>query len=222
LKAAGRQPDRPVDAAAFLARQEVSSASDLELTALALVALGHSVDALADRIEALRRPDGQIGPLVSSTTWGVLALRAAGRSPDAQTVGWLLRVQARTGGWSWDPRGDADADDTAATVQALRSAGVSGRSLAIRRAFAFLRRAQNRDGGYGQQPGRPSNAQTTAWVLQAFAAVGRAADRKARAYLARLRRSDGSYRYSAQYVTTPLWVTAEVVPALLDRPFPLG
>ena len=41
------------------------------------------------------------------------------------------------------------------------------------------------------------------------------------AYLARLRRDDGSYRYSRRYVTTPVWVTAQVLPALLRKPFPL-
>lgn len=221
LAAAGSQPVRPTDAAAFLARQQVATTTDLELTTLALAALGHPVDALADRIQGLRRPDGRIGPLENSTTWGVLALRAAGRTIDPATVRWLLRAQGRSGGWSWYPGGRADADDTAVTVEALRAAGVSARSRVVARAFAFLRKARNRDGGYGQERGSPSNAQTTAWVLQAFASAGRSAGAKTRAYLLRLRRGDGSYRYSRQYATTPLWVTSEVLPALLGRPFPI-
>jgi hypothetical protein len=36
-----------------------------------------------------------------------------------------------------------------------------------------------------------------------------------------LRRADGSYRYSRAYVTTPVWVTAQVLPALVKKPFPL-
>jgi hypothetical protein len=40
-------------------------------------------------------------------------------------------------------------------------------------------------------------------------------------YLHRMRRSDGSYRYSARYVTTPVWVTAQVLPALARQAFPL-
>jgi hypothetical protein len=39
-------------------------------------------------------------------------------------------------------------------------------------------------------------------------------------YLSRLRRADGSYRYSVRYGTTPVWVTAQVVPALAGRPVP--
>ena len=41
------------------------------------------------------------------------------------------------------------------------------------------------------------------------------------AYLARLKRPDGSYRYSSRYATTPVWVTAQVLPALAGRPLPL-
>jgi hypothetical protein len=36
-----------------------------------------------------------------------------------------------------------------------------------------------------------------------------------------LRRPDGSYRYSTRYATTPVWVTAQVLPALAGKPFPL-
>jgi len=41
------------------------------------------------------------------------------------------------------------------------------------------------------------------------------------ALLAKLRRADGSYRYSRAYATTPVWVTAQVLPALVKKPFPL-
>ncbi len=222
LVATGTQPTRSLDAAAYLARQPASAATDLELTTLALVALGHPVDALADRVQALRRPDGRIGALVNSTAWGVLALKAAKRPIDGTTLRWLLGHQARSGGWSWAGEGEPDADDTAVVVQALRAAGLSARGRAISRAFAYLRRAQRADGGYGEEPGDPSNAQTTAWVLQAFAAAGRTPPSGARRYLLRLRRSDGSFRYSSRYVTTPLWVTAEVLPALAGKALPLG
>jgi hypothetical protein len=36
-----------------------------------------------------------------------------------------------------------------------------------------------------------------------------------------MRRADGSYRYSAAYATTPVWVTAQVLPASAGKPFPL-
>ena len=68
--------------------------------------------------------------------------------------------------------------------------------------------------------GRESDAQSTAWAIQAFLAAGVRVPKGALAYLQGLRRSDGSYRYSARYAVTPVWVTAQVVPALVKKPFP--
>jgi hypothetical protein len=45
--------------------------------------------------------------------------------------------------------------------------------------------------------------------------------RAAYAYLARMRRPDGSFRYSSRYAVTPVWVTAQVLAALSGKPFPL-
>jgi hypothetical protein len=106
-------------------------------------------------------------------------------------------------------------------VQALRATGVSSRSRAVRRGLAYLRRLQRRDGGFALQPGRSSDAQSTAWAIQAFLAAGKKPGSAAFRYLAGLRRPDGSYRYSKRYVTTPVWVTAQVMPALARKPFPL-
>ena len=91
----------------------------------------------------------------------------------------------------------------------------------IVRALAFLHRCQEKTGGFAATPGAGANAQTSAWALQAFAAAGRNPGKPARAYLARLHRPDGSYRYNAKLGVTPVWVTSEVVPAVLGKPFPL-
>ena len=45
---------------------------------------------------------------------------------------------------------------------------------------------------------------------------------RAFAYLAKLRQADGSYRYSAKYAATPVWVTSQVLAALAKKPFPLS
>jgi prenyltransferase beta subunit len=105
-------------------------------------------------------------------------------------------------------------------MQALRSAGVSPRAAALRRGIAYLRRLQRTDGGFPLVAGRASDAQSTAWAIQALVAAGREPGRDAFRYLARLRRQDGSYRYSRQRVSTPVWVTAQVLPALARDPFP--
>ncbi|MBA2385252.1 MAG: ABC transporter substrate-binding protein, partial [Actinobacteria bacterium] len=99
-------------------------------------------------------------------------------------------------------------------------AGVRGRP--IDRGVAYLRRHQNRDGGFELSQGRPSDAQSTAWAIQALLAAGRAPGAAPFRFLTRLRRPDGSYRYSVRYATTPVWVTAQVLPALARKPFPLA
>lgn len=223
LAAAGRHPAHVerngLSAADFLADKPFPTTTDLSLRVLALRALGRPVDELAGRLNALRRADGRIGSLLNSTTWGVLALRAAGKPAGATSVRYLLRHQRPSGGWGWVPGGAADSNDTAATIQALRAAGVGGR--AVSRGVAYLRRLQNSDGGFALASGRESDAQSTAWAIQALLAARRSVPASAYRFLARLRRPDGSYRYSRRYVTTPTWVTAQVLLALARKPLPL-
>jgi len=218
LTATGRRP--AVSPAAYLTSRPAPGAADLALRILALRALGEDTTADVGRLESLRLGDGRIGPLVNSTIWGVLALRAAGR-PAGTSIRYLLRAQRRSGGWSWYSRGATDSNDTAAAVQALRASGISRRSRPIRRALVYLRSLQRPDGGFALVEGRPSDTQSTAWAIQAFVAAGSPPGKGPFRYLARLRRSDGSYRYSKSHVSTPVWVTAQVLPALARRPFPL-
>ena len=131
----------------------------------------------------------------------------------------LLARQAKSGGWGWAKGVAPDSNDTAAAVQALRAAGVTG--APIRRALDYLRKTRNKDGGFAIVRGRESDAQSTAWAIQAFVAAGAPVPKGAFAYLRGLRRDDGSYRYSRRYVATPVWVTAQVLPAVLKKPFPL-
>ena len=198
---------------------ELTEPTDVELVAMAESALGGDPSALVVRIQRVRRPSGAIGPNVNSTIWGVLALRQAAHAAPRGSIRYLLRQQRPSGGWAWYPNGQPDSNDTAAAVEALRSAGVRGKP--IRRALVYLHRLQSRDGGFELTPGRGSDAQSTAWAIQAFAAARKPAPRGSLAYLRSLRRADGSFRYSKRYATTPLWVTAQVLPALSRRPFPL-
>src|SRR5262249_51985985 len=181
-------------------------------------AAGRRPARLPSGLRALQRNNGSAGGLVNGTAWSMLAFRAAGEPVPRGAVRWLLARQTRAGGWGWTA-GAADSNDTAAVVEALRAAGVRGRP--IRRALGFLLRYRNRDGGFELTSGRGSDVQSTAWAIQAFLAAGKAPPRGAFAYLKRLQRSDGSFRYSARYTTTPVWVTAQVLPALARKPFPL-
>ena len=193
--------------------------ADLELVVAAEAVTGGASPDLVARLHAAERQNGAIGPLLNSTIWGVLALRQAGEPVPSRTARYLLVRQSRSGGWAWSPGIATDSNDTAAAVEALVALQVRG--APIRRALAYLRRRQNPDGGFELEPGRDSDAQSTAWAIQAFLAAGREPGARAFAYLRRLRRNDGSFRYSARYAATAVWVTAQVLPALARKPFPL-
>jgi len=214
LKAAGGSPEALRRGEEFLASRagQLTIETDVALVALAL---GKPPTVLLDRLRA-HRP----GKLVNATIWTVLALRQAGEPAPAELVGALLSAQTRSGGWSWAAGAAPDSNDTAAALQALRAAGVTG--APVRKGIAFLRLLQARDGGFALAKGRPPDAQSTAWAIQAFVAAGQKPPAAALRFLARLRRPDGSYRYSAAYATTPVWVTAQVLPALAGKAFPLG
>ena len=202
------------EAAEYLATHEPESATDVALVAMARAATGDHPDDLLPGLRA-HTP----GKLVNATIWTVLALRQAGEPAPPTLVRALLAAQRPSGGWSWLTGGAADTNDTAAAIQALRSAGARGGP--IDRGVAFLRRHQNRDGGFELTAERGSDTQSTAWAIQGLLAAGRSPGRAAFGYLARMRRPNGSYRYNARYVTTPLWVTSQVLPALARKPFPL-
>jgi len=223
LRAAGRSPAELAEARAYLERAlpSLGSVTDVELVAVALAATGPVPEAARDRIRAAARVDGRIGPTVNATIWGILALRAAGETAPTGAVRFVLAQQRRNGGWSWHARAAPDSNDTAAAIQALRAAGVAPKTKAIRRGVSYLRGLQNRDGGFELVEGRGSDAQSTAWAIQALLAAGERPGAAAYAYLRRMARADGSFRYSARYAVTPVWVTAQAVPALARKPLPL-
>ena len=222
LTAAGAAPQARALTVKYLVAHEaqLTTATDLALAVLAERALGQNVDRPLARLLAMERSNGSFGGLVNGTAWSLLAFRGNGSTVHAATIRWLLARQTRAGGWSWSPRGAADSNDTAAVLQALRSANVKGRP--IDRGLRFLLRFRNRDGGFELTQGRASDAQSTAWAVQAVLSAGKPPPRGALAYLKRLQRPDGSFRYSTRYTTTPVWVTAQVLPALARKAFPLS
>jgi energy-coupling factor transport system substrate-specific component len=219
LAAAGSPPDAEARAYLVAHEDQLETATDLALGILGETAGGADPRRLVARLKALERPSGTIGPLLNGTIWSVIALCAAGEPVPPTTVRYLVARQSEGGGWSWSKGGAPDSNDTAAAVEALRAVGVKGPVVA--RGLRFLRRFQRRDGGFELLRGRGSDAQSTAWAIQAFFAAGAQPPRPAFRYLARMRRADGSYRYSASSGATPVWVTAQVLPALVGKPFPL-
>lgn len=211
LRAAGSPTGGAAD---YLAQHEseLRQPTGIALVALAEAALGGNPDALLARLPA--KPNA-----VNAAVWQILALSQSGRAVPRSLVSYVLASQAKSGGFPW-ARGTApDSNDTAAAVEALRAAGVQGKPVS--RAVAYMRGLQAPDGGFSLVRGRAPDAQSTAFVIQAFASAGVKPAAGSFAFLAGLRRRDGSYRYSKAYATTPVWVTAQVLPALARKPFPL-
>lgn len=216
LVASGGSPEARARALAYLRAHADSGRSDTDvaLLALARTALGDHPDALLAHLRTVKP-----GALVNVEIWAILALRGAGEPAPSRLLRDVLAAQARSGGWSWLRGGKPDSNDTAAALEALRAAGVTGTPIA--RGLAALRTFRNRDGGYTLTRGRDSDAQSTAWAIQALFACGKRPGAATWRFLARLLRADGSYRYTLKYGTTPVWVTAQVAPALAGRPYPL-
>jgi len=189
------------------------SDTDAALVALARLAVGDHPDALLARLRAVSP-----GQLVNAELWAIIALRGAGEPAPPVLVRDVVATQSHSGGWSWLRGGKPDSNDTAAALEALRAAGVAGTPIA--RGLVALRSFRNRDGGYALTKGRDSDAQSTAWAIQALFACGKRPGVATWRFLARLRRPDGGYRYTLRYATTPVWVTAQVAPALAGRPYP--
>ena len=203
----------------LLAHESGLATTEFELVVMAEAVTGGVSDTALGSLRGLVHANGLIGEALNSTYWGVLALRQANQSVPSAVVSAMLRAQTGTGGFAWVRGGRPDTDDTSAAVQALVAAGVRGKSIG--RAVGYIRAHENPDGGFSLQTGGRSNAQSTAWAIQALLAAGAKPPAAAFRYLKKLQRTDGSIRYSAQYPTTPLWVSAQALPALMRRSFPL-
>ncbi|MGH2876686.1 MAG: hypothetical protein ACRDLV_10585, partial [Solirubrobacteraceae bacterium] len=99
----------------------------LERTILVVAAAGLRADSFGGRdlvseMERDVRADGSIGQQVNWTSFGVLALRAAGSPVPARMLSWLAAQQDRDGGFGFAGRsasgGASDVDDTGAALQA--------------------------------------------------------------------------------------------------------
>jgi energy-coupling factor transport system substrate-specific component len=207
---------------------------DYERTVLALDAAGVAPPpTILKSLRAGQQHDGSFGRLVNQTAFAILALRASRTPASSPVIGraraWLTRQQNPDGGFNFAGRGGGSGiDDTAGALQGLVAGGAQ-RTGAVARAGSFIAREQNPDGGFPLTPGGPSNAQSTAWAIQGLIAAGRTPAQTTHhgsdtplAYLAGLSVADGSVRYSATAIQTPVWVTAQALTGLAERAFPIA
>jgi hypothetical protein len=204
---------------------ELSSPGDLARTILALHGAGVDPRDFAghDLVEELakhRRDNGSFEGWPNSTAFAVMALRVGGGGV-AQSTAWLAKVQNADGGWGDEPGLPSTADGTAAVMEAMPDTSVA------RDGLNYLRKAQRPNGGFALGGNGTVNSQSTAWAVQGMLAVGedpgsvREGGNSALDYLAARQDADGHYRRSSTSDETPVWVTAQVLPAVAGDPFPV-
>jgi len=220
----------------FLASQAGNwrSVTDYERTLLAVAAAGEDprsfagMDLLA-RVRSYQGGEGNIGDAVNSNAFGMLAYRAAGEEIPAGAVRWHRGAQNPDGGWGNSPGAASNPDMTAASIMALRAAGVDAGDHAIASALSYLRSIQNDDGGFSFQPGASDTA-ATAWCVQAITAAGQDPAGSAwskggntpRSFLLSMQAADGHFAWMRGREMNPVWVTSYAVCALSGRPFPVS
>ncbi len=200
---------------------ELKSAGDLSRTILALTAAGVDPRSFAGRnlisdLVAARSSNGSYERKPGTTAYAVIALRGAGATGSLPaTLEWLARVQNEDGGWGNTPGAPSVPDTTGAAIQAMPGTKTAGR------AFNYLRDVQRPNGGFAGGGSIPVNSQSTAWALQGLIAFGGGSS-KALDYLKARQEDDGHYSYSSSSNQTPVWVTAQVIPAVAGKAFPVA
>lgn len=240
LSAAGKDPREirkngrsPLD---FLATQSGNwhSVTDYERTLLAVAAAGEDprsfggVD-LLEKVRSYQGAGGNIGDAVNSNAFGILALKAAGAEIPEGAVQWHRGAQNPDGGWGNSKGAASNPDMTAASIMALRAAGVEPGDPAISSALAYLHAVQNPDGGFSFQPGSSDTA-ATSWCAQAIIAVGQDPGGGAwsrggntpLSFVRSMQGPDGSFSWMQGREMNPVWTTAYAVCALAGKPFPVA
>ena len=198
---------------------------------------------LVTRLLSYQRSDGRFSPsasapsiaAVNTTTWAIIALKAAQSSADARSnaVSWLKGQQLADGGFTSTAKGSSatlvsDVDDTAAAVQALIAGGIAVGANVVRDARAYLQDAQRSDGGFSAaKNGSYTYAESTAWGVQAILALGENPEssawtkggRSPRDVLRRLQTANGAFRHKKGVVATPMLTTPEAILALAGKSF---
>ncbi|NPV08586.1 MAG: hypothetical protein HPY83_11585 [Anaerolineae bacterium] len=193
------------------------------------------IGVIGDSLDA----EGKFGgpeAILTDHLYAMLALTSAGQEVPSAAVDWLVARQAPNGGWAWNAspdEADTDSNTTALALQALVAAGVASDELAVTSALEYLRGLQNEDGGFCYQKPSPygtdTDANSTAVVLQALVAVGEdladwvsSEGNGPRDALAALQNQSGAFAWQAAFPDNNLLATAQAVPALLGRPYPIA
>jgi hypothetical protein len=163
--------------------------------------------------------------------WGILGTLALSESVPVTALATLRDAMQPNGGWEWMAGFGPDSNTTALVVQTLIAAGDEITSTEVMSGLAYLAQAQQDDGGfaYDLTSGGGSDANSTAYVVQALVAAGQDPTGEPWSvegvtpidYLLSLQLEDGSFEWQAG-TGSNLFATQQVVPALLQRPYPIA
>lgn len=174
---------------------------------------------------------GQYGETATDQAFALLALASVGQTVPVTAVAALETFQLPDGGWSYDGTAEtgSDTNTTALAVQAF-IATKSG-TAALQKAQQYLVSQQNADGGFPYSKassfGSDSDANSTANVMQALVALGvdpntlKQGDNTPLSALVHFQNDNGAFRYQDAYPDDSALATAQAVPALLLKAFPL-
>lgn len=204
---------------------------------LAVVAAGKDplsfggVDLLARLQKSYSAASGRYGTSTTDHVYALLGLTATGQAIPAQALAALSALQLPDGGWSFDgtAASGSDTNTTALAVQALVAAGARG--AALDKALAYLRGQQNADAGFPYSKSSPygadSDANSTAAVIQALVATGidprslQQGQADPLSALVALQNASGALRFQSAAPEDNDLATAQAIPALLQKAFPL-
>jgi LPXTG-motif cell wall-anchored protein len=174
---------------------------------------------------------GRYGQDITGQALALVALASTGQPIPPAAISALNKAQLADGGWSFDGTAatGSDTNTTALAIQALVATGAKGESTA--KALNYLKSQQNSDGGFpyaqSSQFGAATDANSTAVVIQALVAAGvdprawqQSGGEPISALLA-LQNANGAFRYQASQADDNDLATAQAIPALLLKPFPL-
>jgi len=170
------------------------------------------------------------------------ALTADQRAARDRAIAWLRTQQCADGGWQQAPRpvlldlaltecaatGSANGPDTNTAAFAAQALAAHGAAPA-RDALGWFAAARNPQGGWGYAPRAATDADSTALVVQAIGALGGTTDATKALLVLQIRCSGAkadrgafAYQRGADGKLRPnVYATAEAVPAVAHKPFPL-
>ena len=206
-------------------RKDISDASDIALTILAMKTVGQDPRDFKGRnlVEALRkrRGNGSFGNMLNVAAYAVLAFRSVGATKDAQySLKRIYEAQNENGGWGIGKGGNSESDSTGTMLMAITGKKVRNRAV------NFLDGIQKQSGGFGTNG--TVNSQSTSRVLQGMVAQGLSVNylksngKSGADYLLARQLDDGSFWYSTSSDQTRVWVTADSVSALSGKKLPVA